>query len=115
MILTFILILAFAGLEATFALWSERAVNWAVAQNGYIFSFIETISTLIKGTLIDYLSREISEVAMVTQGFPALGIGLSILPFTSNLLLLLITLIMIAHGFMHLLTSTKHPTFIKYS
>jgi MFS transporter, DHA1 family, tetracycline resistance protein len=98
-ILTFVSILAFAGLEATFALWSERVFNWGVAQNGYIFAFIGTISALIQGTMIGFLSRKIGEVGMVKQGFLALGIGLAILPFTNNLPLLLITLVIIAYGF----------------
>jgi DHA1 family tetracycline resistance protein-like MFS transporter len=97
--LTFISILAFAGLEATFALWSERSFGWGVEQNGYIFAFIGTISALIQGTMIGFLSRKFGEVGMVKQGFLALGVGLAILPFTDNLPTLLITLVIIAYGF----------------
>ncbi|MBT4938951.1 MAG: MFS transporter, partial [Rhodospirillaceae bacterium] len=43
-ILTFVSVFAFAGLEATFALWSEREFGWGVEQNGYIFAFIGIIS-----------------------------------------------------------------------
>jgi DHA1 family tetracycline resistance protein-like MFS transporter len=99
MALTFVSILAFAGLEATFALWSERSFGWGVAQNGYIFAFIGTISAFIQGTMIGFLSRKFGEVGMVKQGFLALGVGLAILPFTNNLPTLLITLVIIAYGF----------------
>jgi DHA1 family tetracycline resistance protein-like MFS transporter len=99
MALTFVSILAFAGLEATFALWSERSFGWGVAQNGYIFAFIGTISAFIQGTMISFLSRKFGEVGMVKQGFLALGVGLAILPFTNNLPTLLITLVIIAYGF----------------
>jgi DHA1 family tetracycline resistance protein-like MFS transporter len=97
--LTFVSILAFAGLEATFALWSERSFGWGVAQNGYIFAFIGTISAFIQGTMIGFLSQKFGEVGMVKQGFLALGVGLAILPFTNNLPTLLITLVVIAYGF----------------
>jgi len=98
-ILTFVSVFAFAGLEATFALWSEREFGWGVEQNGYIFAFIGIISAVIQGSMIQFLSRKIGEVAMVKQGFLALGIGLAALPFAENLPLLLITMVIIAYGF----------------
>ncbi len=99
MILTFVSVLAFAGLEATFALWSKREFGWGVAQNGYIFAFIGIISALIQGTMIGPLSRRIGEIGMVKQGFIALGIGLAILPLANDLPILLVTLVVIAYGF----------------
>jgi DHA1 family tetracycline resistance protein-like MFS transporter len=98
-ILTFVSILAFAGLEATFALWSEREFGWGVQQNGYIFAFIGTISAIIQGTIIAPLSKRLGEVGVIKQGFLALGIGLAILPFAENLPLLLFTMVVIAYGF----------------
>ena len=98
-ILTFISVFAFAGLEATFALWSEREFGWGVEQNGYIFVFIGLISAIIQGTMIAPLSKRLGEVAMIKQGFFALGIGLAILPFAESLPLLLGTMIIIAYGF----------------
>jgi MFS transporter, DHA1 family, tetracycline resistance protein len=98
-ILTFVSVFAFAGLEATFALWSEREFGWGVEQNGYIFAFIGIISAIIQGSMIGPLSRRIGEIGMVKQGFLALGIGLAALPFAENLPLLLMTMIIIAYGF----------------
>ncbi len=98
-ILTFVSIFAFAGLEATFAMWSEREFGWGVEQNGYIFAFIGIISAVIQGTLIAPLSRRMGEIGMVRQGFLALGIGLAALPFAENLPLLLFALVIIAYGF----------------
>ena len=98
-ILTFVSVFAFAGLEATFALWSEREFGWGVEQNGYIFAFIGIISAVIQGTMIAPLSRRFGEVGMIKQGFLALGLGLAILPFAENLPLLLGTMVIIAYGF----------------
>ncbi|MDP6927164.1 MAG: MFS transporter, partial [Rhodospirillales bacterium] len=58
-ILTFLTIFVFAGLEATFAMWSERQFGWGVEQNGYIFAFIGVISAVIQGTLIGPISKRI--------------------------------------------------------
>ena len=98
-ILTFVSIFAFAGLEATFAMWSEREYGWGVEQNGYIFAFMGIICAVIQGTLIAPLSRRLGEIGMARQGFLALGIGLAALPFAENLPLLLFTLVIIAYGF----------------
>ncbi len=98
-ILTFVSILAFAGLEATFALWSEREFDWGVAQNGYIFAFMGLISAIVQGTMIGPVSRRFGEVGMIKQGFFALGIGLATLPFAKNLPLLLTSMAIIAYGF----------------
>ena len=37
-ILLFLVTFVFAGMESTFALWSERAFGWGPAQNGYVFA-----------------------------------------------------------------------------
>ncbi len=99
MALTFLAIFVFAGLEATFAMWSERQFGWGVEQNGYIFAFIGIISAVIQGTLIGPISKRIGEVSMVRQGFLALGIGLAIIPFSDNLPLLLVAMVIVAYGF----------------
>ncbi len=98
-ILTFLAIFVFAGLEATFAMWSERQFDWGVEQNGYIFAFIGIISAIIQGTLIGPISKRIGEIGMIRQGFLALGIGLAIIPFSNNLPLLLAAMIIVAYGF----------------
>lgn len=98
-ILTFVSVFAFAGLEATFALWTEREFGWGVEQNGYIFAFIGIISAIIQGSMIAPLSRRFGEIGMIKQGFLALGLGLAMLPFAENLPVLLATMVIIAYGF----------------
>lgn len=98
-LLTFLAIFVFAGLEATFALWTEQKFGWGVAQNGYVFAFTGVVSALIQGGLVGRLSRRIGETGMIKQGFLALGIGLAILPFSDSLTLLLISMMIITYGF----------------
>jgi DHA1 family tetracycline resistance protein-like MFS transporter len=99
LILTFVAIFAFAGLEATFAMWTEREFGWGVRENGYIFAFIGAFTALIQGVVVGPMAKRIGEMAMIRQGFAALGIGLVMLPFANNLTLLLIALTITGYGF----------------
>jgi len=99
LVLTFMAIFVFAGLEATFALWTERTLGWGVEQNGYVFAYSGIISAIIQGSLIGPMSRRMGEPAMIRHGFIALGIGLLIIPFSDNLPLLLIAMAVTTYGF----------------
>lgn len=99
LLLTFLAIFVFAGLEATFAMWTERKFGWGVAQNGYIFAFTGVVSALIQGGLIGRLSKRFGEAGMVKQGFFTLGLGLALLPFASSLWQLLVVMVIVTYGF----------------
>jgi len=99
LVLTFMAIFVFAGLEATFALWTERTLGWGVEQNGYVFAYSGIISAIIQGSLIGPMSRRMGEPTMIRHGFIALGIGLLIIPFSDNLPLLLIAMAVTTYGF----------------
>lgn len=47
--ISFMATFVFAGMEATFALWSRRHFGWGPEQNGYVFAFIGVISAVIQG------------------------------------------------------------------
>ena len=98
-ILTFMSVLVFAGLESTFALWSGRTFGWGVAQNGYVFAYTGIISALVQGLLVGRMSRRWGEAILIKQGFVALGMGLLIIPFSDNLAVLLIAMAIVAYGF----------------
>ena len=98
-ILTFLAVFVFAGLESTFAMWSERKFGWGVLQNGYVFAFLGLISALIQGGLVDRLSRRFGELGMIRQGFVALAAGLALLPAASNLPLMIGALVIVTYGF----------------
>jgi MFS transporter, DHA1 family, tetracycline resistance protein len=99
LVLTFLAVFAFAGLEAVFALWTERTFGWGVQQNGYVFAFLGVISAAIQGGLLGRLVKRFGEAALVRQGFLTLAIGLGILPFATSLPVLLIALMIATYGF----------------
>ena len=97
--LTFLAVFAFAGLEAVFALWTERTFSWSVRQNGYVFAFLGLISAMIQGGLIGRLTKRFGEAALVRQGLLTLAIGLAAIPFAKGLVLLLLALVIATYGF----------------
>ncbi|HTI87566.1 MAG TPA: MFS transporter [Alphaproteobacteria bacterium] len=75
-VMAFLVPLAFAGVESTMALWTERAFGWGARDNGYLFSFLGLIAVLTQGMVIGRLSRVASEETLVTAAGSAAAVGL---------------------------------------
>ena len=99
LVLTFLAVFVFAGLEATFAMWTERKFGWGVMQNGYVFALLGLISALIQGGLVGRLTRRFGELGLIRQGFVALAIGLALLPAADSLPFMMVALIVATYGF----------------
>jgi len=97
-ILLFLVTFVFAGMEATFALWSERAFGWGPAQNGYVFAYTGILAALVQGGLIRRLAARFGESHLVLQGAVALGLGLLAIPFVHSLIPLLVAMALLAYG-----------------
>ena len=97
--LTFLSTFVFAGLESTFAMWSRRQFGWGPEQNGYLFAFVGLLSALIQGGLIGHLARRFGEAGLIIQGALALAIGIAMIPFSSNIVMLVIAMSIAGYGF----------------
>jgi len=97
-ILLFLVTFVFAGMESTFALWSERAFGWGPAQNGYVFAYTGVLVALVQGGLIRRLAARFGESHLVLQGAIALGLGLLAIPFVHSLVPLLVAMALLAYG-----------------
>lgn len=80
----FLVILAFAGMESTFALWAMRQFRWGPAQVGYVFAFVGVLSAVLQGGLIGRLTRRFGEERLLLCGLVLIGVGLLVLPFARN-------------------------------
>ncbi len=98
-VLTFLATFVFAGMEATFAMWSERAYGWGPEQNGYLFAFVGIMSAAIQGGAIGRLVKRFGERQLIVQGTISLAIGLGMIPFSSTLPILLVSMVFLAYGF----------------
>jgi DHA1 family tetracycline resistance protein-like MFS transporter len=85
----FLTILAFAGMEATFALWAMAQFGWGPAQIGYVFTYVGLLSAVMQGGLIGRLTARFGEERLLLAGLMLIALGLVVLPAASDLALLL--------------------------
>ena len=98
-LLTFMATFVFAGLESTFAMWSRRQFGWGPEQNGYLFAYVGLLSAVIQGGLVGPMARRFGEARLIIQGAVALAIGVFLIPFSSNLVVLLVAMTIAGYGF----------------
>jgi len=80
-ILIFVTIAAFAGMETTFALWAHEGFGWGPLQVGWVFFYVGVILSVLQGGAIGALSRRFGEANLVTAGAAVIALGLISLPF----------------------------------
>jgi DHA1 family tetracycline resistance protein-like MFS transporter len=97
--LMFLSTFVFAGMESTFALWSERQFGWGPEQNGYLFAFVGLVGALIQGAGIGKLARRFGEVRLVILGAVALAAGLLLVPFAADVPRLVGAMLVLVLGF----------------
>jgi MFS transporter, DHA1 family, tetracycline resistance protein len=89
LILTFFLvILAFAGMESTFALWAMRQFGWGPGQVGYVFAYVGVLSAVLQGGLIGRLTSRFGEERLLLCGLGLIAGGLVVLAATRGIPLL---------------------------
>ncbi len=98
LILFFFVTLAFANLEATFALMTERHFGYDAKNNGYLFAYIGILAALMQGGLIGPLTRKFGEGKLLTTGLILQAVGFLFLPYVHTLALLMVFLGLIAIG-----------------
>jgi DHA1 family tetracycline resistance protein-like MFS transporter len=85
LLIFFLVILAFAGMESTFALWAMRQFEWGPEQVGYVFAFVGVLSAVLQGGLIGRLTQRFGEERLLLCGLALIGVGLLALPFSRDL------------------------------
>lgn len=98
LLLYFLITLAFANMEATYALLTERLFGWGARQNGYAFGYIGLIMVLVQGGLIKPLAKRFGEHRLVVVGTLMLVPGLGLLPFSPGVVLFLLFSGLLAFG-----------------
>ncbi len=97
--LSFVCTFVFAGMETTFAMWTQRQFGWGPEQNGYLFAFLGIVSALIQGGLIGRLARKYGEGKLVIAGAVALGVGIGMIPLSHSITMLMSATTILAIGF----------------
>ncbi len=84
MLLTFVVGLAFNGIESVFGLWAQHRYAWAPRQVGLCFGVAGLVSSPTQFFLTGALSRRFGEARMLAVGMGGAVIAMSLQPFTDG-------------------------------
>jgi DHA1 family tetracycline resistance protein-like MFS transporter len=79
MALFFTTTFAFAGMEATFALWADYRFHWGPRQVGNLFAMVGIILVIIQGGLIGRITKRFGEARTLLAGTLSIGLGLALM------------------------------------
>jgi DHA1 family tetracycline resistance protein-like MFS transporter len=98
LLLLFLAIAAFAGMETTFALWANRAFGWGPMQIGWIFFYVGVLLAAMQGGLIGKLAKRFGEARLVTAGSAIIALGLLGIAFSGALWTVLVAAAFLSVG-----------------
>lgn len=98
LLIFFLAILAFGGMEATFALWAMAQFGWGPEQIGYIFTYVGVLSALMQGGLIRRLVPRFGEEKLLVAGLSLIALGLLAIALAHNLALVIVAVSFLALG-----------------
>lgn len=82
-LLYFLAITAFSMMTAAFPFYTEFRFGYREIENGWLFAFIGTLSVIMQGGLIGFLSRRFGETLLAVVGCLILVVSLFLVPFVS--------------------------------
>lgn len=98
LLIFFLAILAFGGMEAVFALWAMAQFGWGPEQIGYVFTYVGLLSAIMQGGLIRRLVPRFGEERLLVVGLGLIAIGLLAIPLSHDLPLLIVAVSFLALG-----------------
>ncbi len=94
----FISTFAFANMEATLILLTNKQFHFGTFENSMMFAYIGVLMVIVQGRLIHGLSKRFGEKKLITSGAVLIAIGLVLTPITNNVYLLYVALAFLAFG-----------------
>ncbi len=94
----FLVILAFSGMETVFAWWAIAQFGWGPRPTGFVFFYVGLLSAAMQGGLIGPLTRRFGEERLMLAGLGLIALGLLLMPFAVDLPLLLVAVSALAVG-----------------
>lgn len=98
LLIFFLAILAFGGMEAVFALWAMAQFGWGPEQIGYVFTYVGLLSALLQGGLIGKLTARFGEEKLLISGLGLIALGLLAIPLAHDLPVLVVAVSLLALG-----------------
>ncbi|MGH7091280.1 MAG: MFS transporter [Stellaceae bacterium] len=94
----FVTVSAFSGMETTFALWATATFGWGPEQVGGVLFFVGILLSGLQGGAIGRLSQRYGEARLLTAGAAALALGLLVVALADSLAILLVAMALLAIG-----------------
>ncbi len=84
MVISFITVAGFAGIEATYGLWTEQRFGWGPREIGFAFMGIGVLGAYCQAVVTGSLVRRHGETKVLTAGLAAMWIGMLFQFFSPN-------------------------------
>jgi MFS transporter, DHA1 family, tetracycline resistance protein len=94
----FLVILAFSGMETTFAWWAMAQFGWGPQSIGFVFFYVGLLSASMQGVLIGPLTRRFGEERLMLSGLSLIACGLALMPLARSLPVLLLAVSALSIG-----------------
>ena len=88
----------FAGMEASFGLWSEAKFDWGPREIGLCFMVIGLSAAFAQSVLAGRLARRFGETVVLMGGLALIGLGFAVQPFVTVWPIAVIAMITVALG-----------------
>ncbi len=98
LVVAFVLVYAFSGVEATFALFTRAELGLDAQDNGWLFMSIGVVAALTQAFGTGWLAGKIDEPRRVAFGLVLLGVGIAWMPTASSVATFVPPLVVLAIG-----------------
>jgi DHA1 family tetracycline resistance protein-like MFS transporter len=98
LLIMFISTFAFANMETTLVLLTNKYYNFTMVENSYLFTGLGLVMALIQGGLIRRIGKKYPDASLITAGTALITVGLLLTPATHNFPLLCVGLLLMATG-----------------
>ncbi|MFP3938902.1 MAG: MFS transporter [Thermoanaerobaculia bacterium] len=96
--LVFLVIFAFANMEATLGLFVEERFGFGFFETAWLFTYLGVVMVIVQGGLLGPLARRFGERRLIFAGILAMALGLALLPAGGGVVLLAVTTALLAVG-----------------
>jgi len=83
--INFVVIFWFAGMEQTFAMFTDDSFGMGVAATGQVFAFMGMVTALVQGGLVHPLTRRFGERRLVQTGAVSLAVAFALVGWSASL------------------------------
>jgi DHA1 family tetracycline resistance protein-like MFS transporter len=83
--INFLVIFWFAGMEQTFAMFTDDSFGMGIAATGQVFAFVGIVAVLVQGGLIHPLTRRFGEARLIQAGAVTLAVAFALVGWSASL------------------------------